>query len=360
VHADRGVGALETRSERAGVRVRGQVMVIMEALLGSWVHKVLLPVLPRDRLSLALRKLLFFEDASTYSSEALILETQERQGIKVLQSEMVVTQKSLLALARLGQRGGTGVAPLDATMTLALIEQLVNRAVPVACRSVSQSAAAAPPEKSARQGSENLQISGDGVQLWQQLLALAWSHGDELGQAGPVGQAGLAPIQRAWQAYLIIVLLAVFNPTTLGKEIWTSVPTGRVMMQMLITATFTFPPIDLKNGAGSEGAAPLDALSYETEARRQDQAVVEQVRAQLASSGRAEPKWLDSATLVQPHQPARCPPKETLMMLKILDQSHDLGQVLRQTKAPNMLLETLNAQGGDSSCVGWLGSVLER
>ena len=359
VHADRGVGALETRSERAGVRVRGQVMSIMEAVLDSWVHKVLLSFLPRDMLSLALRKLLFYEEASTYSAEPLVLETQERQGIKVLQSQMAVTEKSLLALARLGQRlgqrGPTGPAPLDATMALGLIEQLVQRAVPLACRRVNLSGSATALEKGAAHGNmENLKLSGEGVELLQLLLALAWSQGEEL------GKPGLAPLQRAWQAYLIIVLLAVFNPTTLGKQVWTSVPTGRVMMQMLITATFTFPPIDLARGLGCEGGAAPEALSHEAEARRQDAAVVEQLRGHLASSGRPEPKWLDNSTLVLPQAPARCPPNETLMMLKILDKSHDLGQVLRQTKAPNMLLETLNAQGGDSSCVGWLGAVLER
>jgi hypothetical protein len=359
VHADRGVGALETRAERAGVRVRGHVMGIMEAVLDSWVHKVLLSFLPRDMLSLALRKLLFYEEASTYSAEPLVLETQERQGIKVLQSQMAVTEKSLLALARLGQRMGqgspTGPAPLDATMALGLIEQLVQRAVPVACRHVNMSGSDAALEKGAAQGNtENLKLSGERVELLHLLLALACSQGEEL------GKPGLAPVQRAWQAYLIIVLLAVFNPTTLGKQVWTSVPTGRVMMQMLITATFTFPPIDLARGLGSEGAGAPEALSYEAEARRQDAAVVEQLRGHLASSGRPEPKWLNNSTLVLPQAPARCPPNETLMMLKILDKSHDLGQVLRQTKAPNMLLETLNAEGGDSSCVGWLGAVLER
>jgi hypothetical protein len=72
-----------------------QVMSIMEDVLDSWVHKVLLSFLPRDMLSLALRKLLFYEEASTYSAEPLVLETQERQGIKVLQSQMAVTEKSL-------------------------------------------------------------------------------------------------------------------------------------------------------------------------------------------------------------------------------------------------------------------------
>jgi len=342
VHADRGVGGHETRAERAAVRMRGQVMRIVEAILDSWVPKVLCHFLPAERLNLAIRKMLFYEEASAYSVEPLILETHERQGVKILQNEMGVTETSLIALARLGLRSKTGFRAMDQTMVLELIERLVRRAVPLASR------LAAPSSSSRTLSKSNLVISVDGVCLWEMLMDLARSCGED------AGHAHLAPQARVWQAYLVVVILGVFNTATIGALAWKKSPTLRTMMQMLITASFTFPPADGNPLAG--------LLAMEAEATRKEAHVVEQQRSVLLANNVAQaPRWLEKATLLHPTDVARCPPKDTLIMLKFLDKSHDLGNLLRASRQPNMLLETIMAHGDDSSaCVGWLGAILQR
>ena len=90
-------------------------------------------------------------------------------------------------------------------------------------------------------------------------------------------------------------------------------------------------------------------------------AAAEEQQAKRALKRLHVPKWLETATLLLPSGPARRPPKETLAMLRMLDTQCDLGQLLRQSSEPNMLLETISAPGQDSSsCVGWLGAVLKR
>jgi len=104
--------------------------------------------MPRDKLCDSIRKLLFHMELSAYNVEPLALEVHERHALKLLQSEMCVTQASLLALSRLGLRGvwggggSTSTAAMDPAMALELIDGLVQRAVPVACKPASAPAVA--------------------------------------------------------------------------------------------------------------------------------------------------------------------------------------------------------------------------
>ena len=350
VHADRGGGGLETRSQRAAVRVRAQVMRIVDEILVSWVPAVLRPHVPVDKLNHSLRRMLFYEDAATYSVEPLVLETHEKQAVKLLQAEMGMTQASLLALARLGQRDSAGFRAIEPMMALELVEVLVRRALPVAARRHSEvlpSDAAPNSAKAIGRDAEVLRISETHVCLWEVLVELARSCGS--GDDG--GHPDLAPATRVWQAYLNITVLAVLNPETLGLLVWTRLPTIRSMMQMLITGNFTFPPLETDS----------EALAADADAAKQDMAAAEEQQAKRALKRLHVPKWLETATLLLPSGPARRPPKETLAMLRMLDTQCDLGQLLRQSSEPNMLLETISAPGQDSSsCVGWLGAVLKR
>ena len=297
VHAERGGGALEKRAERAAVRMRAQVMSIVDVLLASWVHKVLIQFVPRERLASVLRKLLFYEDVALYSAEPLILETHERQGVKVLQTDMCVSQQALAALVRLGSPASSpgAACAVDPTLVLELVELLVRRAVPVACK--YQAAALAKPDAppncgvaAAAEGrdGENLVLSGDGAGLWEEIVALALNGGEQLSvllgaDHGPYRE--LAPRARVWQAYLVVALLAVLNPSTLGKVVWGQAPTLRAMLQMLITGAQIEPYTTHKTALSHTKRDQTDIC------RAQGRLHSRPLRRQRATCARARARW---------------------------------------------------------------------
>jgi hypothetical protein len=149
----------------------------------------------------------------------------------MLQTEMGATQRSLVALVRLGLGSGAAATrPVDQTLVLELTEMLVRRAMPAACRHTLTQLHQAGDGRRAPgvlaavgRDAENLSLTDEGVAVWEDLVALARSCGEEwhaLGgnEAGPPTE--LAPRARVWQAYLIMTLLAVVNPATLGKVLW--------------------------------------------------------------------------------------------------------------------------------------------
>lgn len=38
-----------------------------------------------------------------------------------------------------------------------------------------------------------------------------------------------------WQACLVVLIVAVFNPSTIGRFVWESIPSLRSLMEVLIT-----------------------------------------------------------------------------------------------------------------------------
>ena len=332
VHAERGVGSMEQRSERVAAVVRGQVMRIIEVLLDSWVQKVLKTFISREQLTKALRKLLFYDEASSYGVDPLFLETHERQGIRWLQNEMGVSERSLIALAHLGL-----CCDVDKPRVLELLEVLVRRALPAACRDALHPA----KDNSAK---HNLVLSEGGMCLWEMVPELARSFGTE------TGHSELVPRPAALQAYLILLILGVLNPQTLGKVAW-ECPTMRALMHMLITASFTLS-VD-QDMFEHHPLARLPAL--ETEALRNDQEEIAQARAKLLREGLPEPKWLDDAQILKLSASARCPPLEFQRVLKLLDTENGLGLLLRKN-APEMLFDTI----ASAPWVGWLRAILER
>ena len=143
---------------------------------------------------------------------------------------MGATQRSLVALVRLGLCGGDAATrPVDQTLVLELTEMLVRRAMPAACRhavmrhQAGDGRRAPGVEAAGGRDAENLSLTDEGVAVWADLVALARSCGDEWyvlcgNEAGP--SRVLAPRARVWQAYLIMTLLSVVNPATLGKVLW--------------------------------------------------------------------------------------------------------------------------------------------
>ena len=146
------LGRFKASSSQVGPRPRRGTMSIVDVLLASWVPKYLTQFVPRERLASLLRKLLFYEDAALYSAEPLILETHERQGVKILQTDICVSPQALTALVRLGMRASSpgATCAVDPTLVLELVELLVQRAVPVACK--YQAAALAKPDASTNPG----------------------------------------------------------------------------------------------------------------------------------------------------------------------------------------------------------------
>lgn len=53
-----------------------------------------------------------------------------------------------------------------------------------------------------------------------------------------------------WQACLVVLIIAVFNPTTIGHFVWESIPSLRGFMEALIKGSGSF----LLDGYASQGS----------------------------------------------------------------------------------------------------------
>jgi len=62
----------------------------------------------------------------------------------------------------------------------------------------------------------------------------------------PIELSGLPPLQFCrydlfWASCLCLVVVACFNPSTIGLYVWQKIPTLKLLMQMLISHSFQFP-----------------------------------------------------------------------------------------------------------------------
>jgi len=218
-----------------------------------------------------------------------------------------------------------------------------------------------------------IEVAAERVGLSERLFALACFP--------QPGLAHLAPSKMWWKAATLVAVVAAMSPATLGRRAWETHGTVAVLLQMLVTGNFRFPPVA---GAGegwcsaAGGADRAAMLRSESEAAESDGAAAAQAKAWVAHAlpqqAQELQKMLDAARLVSPEvgvlaapaadtapaAPAaavRCPPSEELARLEELDQTLQLGAAVRAWRDPDALVQTIKA---DSASVAWLPPILAK
>lgn len=63
-----------------------------------------------------------------------------------------------------------------------------------------------------------------------------------------------------WQACAILCIISCFNPTTVGASVWVTIPTLKVLLEMLVTKSWKFPPFVVVGQSESAIAVLPDPL----------------------------------------------------------------------------------------------------
>lgn len=172
--------------------------------------------------------------------------------------------------------------------------------------------------------------------------------------------------KRFWQACLTCVKIACFNPDTVATLAWETHPTIKEMMISLIIGVYSFPPIPGLPAAIIAGSI-IDCDTAAQMLAQADANAIDKAKLVVAQTPLQEndkivlSMQLDNAILMDPSSPARQPTAEVYDRLRARDLDSSLGYVLRRSRAPDFLLETIRLHGADSSkCVTWLLPILEQ
>lgn len=173
--------------------------------------------------------------------------------------------------------------------------------------------------------------------------------------------AGFIPPKSAistlyWKSWLLLLILAAHNPTTIGSLAWNKYPTLRMFMEMCITNHFSFPPPTMNTENEDY------VLKEQQIAALEKQKILEFETHLAAASTRVEITEHNSLLLSQlielkPQGDARRPPQPILDQLQTLNSTHRLGHLLCRSRNPDFLLNIMSRQGGRAH-MPWLAELV--
>ncbi|KAG5319212.1 INT1 protein, partial [Pseudoatta argentina] len=165
-----------------------------------------------------------------------------------------------------------------------------------------------------------------------------------------------------WKGWIMLLILAAHNPSTIGALGWRRYPTLRTLMEMCITNHFSYPP-------------PTMALPEVMEQERAKEMQVEAIEKQeileyeshlAAASTRIQLSEQNSFLLSQlitmdTMGIARRPPPAVLEQIQSLNTSHRLGHLLCRSRKPDFLLDIIQRQQQSTSqSMPWLADLVQN
>jgi hypothetical protein len=180
-----------------------------------------------------------------------------------------------------------------------------------------------------------------------------------------VQQRPLAHRRLFWSAISVCVMYCVSNMGAVASEVWEKWPTVRMLLQMVLTATWAFPPAVTDSAlimAALEDEALFDQRVRLAVLAAKDEALAFEARC-AAAEAMATKALLAVGTCASDSDadlidfnltgPIRRPPADVLAQLQQLDSELKLGQQLRSCRQPDFLLKTISLHERDE-CSRWL------
>ncbi|XP_024529261.1 integrator complex subunit 1-like isoform X3 [Selaginella moellendorffii] len=152
-----------------------------------------------------------------------------------------------------------------------------------------------------------------------------------------------------WRSCLVIIVIAAYNPATIGKSVWENFPSVRYLLQYLIT-----------EGTKS-GLSAADILE-DKEAVLNDIKAEEILDSFLIKELECEPTnvmepWKGNIMLLNTQTNRRKPPTYILEELKDIEPSYDLGRRIRSCTEPSFLCNTVSSQQDFKEAWEWIQKV---
>ncbi|XP_072761874.1 integrator complex subunit 1 [Anoplolepis gracilipes] len=295
----------------------------------------------RNELLHAMHKILLLESPEQYYKLDNWPPESDRVFYIRLVSDVPLLQNTLLRLLLIGFSKDNGITHSE---TLDLTDQLIRRA------------AANSTENFPMLQTEKMDI----IELIFN-LSIYQPPGTINIPAGYVPPT-LAIANLYWKGWIMLLILAAHNPSTIGALAWKRYPILRTLMEMCITNHFSYPP-------------PTMALPEIMEQERTKEMQVEAIEKQeileyeshlAAASSRIQLSEQNSFLLSQlitmdPTGIARRPPPAVLEQIQSLNTSHRLGHLLCRSRKPDFLLDIIQRQQQSTSqSMPWLADLVQN
>ncbi|GAB5582628.1 integrator complex subunit 1 isoform X2 [Prionailurus iriomotensis] len=305
-----------------------------------WLHTVVPSIsklAPKDYVH-CLHKVLFTEQPETYYKWDNWPPESDRNFFLRLCSEVPILEDTLMRILVIGLSRDLPLGPADA---MELADHLVRRAAAVQADDV-----------------EVLKV--ERIQLIDAVLNLCTYHHPENIQLPPGYQPpNLAISTLYWKAWPLLLVVAAFNPENIGLAAWEEYPTLKMLMEMVMTNNYSYPPCTLTD---EETRTEMINRELQTSQREKQEILAFEGHLAAASTKQTITEnsslLLSQLTSLDPQGPPRRPPPHILDQVKGLNQSLRLGHLLCRSRSPDFLLNIIQRQASSQS-MPWLADLVQ-
>lgn len=305
-----------------------------------WLHTVVPSIsklAPKDYVH-CLHKVLFTEQPETYYKWDNWPPESDRNFFLRLCSEVPILEDTLMRILVIGLSRELPLGPADA---MELADHLVKRAAAVQADDV-----------------EVLKVGR--TQLIDAVLNLCTYHHPENIQLPPGYQPpNLAISTLYWKAWPLLLVVAAFNPENIGLAAWEEYPTLKMLMEMVMTNNYSYPPCTLTD---EETRTEMMNCELQTAQREKQEILAFEGHLAAASTKQtiteSSSLLLSQLTSLDPQGPPRRPPPHILDQVKSLNQSLRLGHLLCRSRNPDFLLHIIQRQASSQS-MPWLADLVQ-
>ncbi|XP_033109193.1 integrator complex subunit 1-like isoform X2 [Anneissia japonica] len=187
----------------------------------------------------------------------------------------------------------------------------------------------------------------------------AYHHPDNIALPQGFQPPSLAISKLYWKGWLLLVIIAAFNPSSIGRIGWDNYPMLKCFMEMVMTNNYTYPP---PTNASDERSAE-DAHNRELQMCNMEKHDILEFETHLAAAStktqitEATSLFLPLLMSMDKHGAARKPPASVLEELRKLNHRVQLGIRLCRSRNPDFLLEIIQRQGTSQS-MPWLADLV--
>ncbi|XP_077474311.1 integrator complex subunit 1 isoform X2 [Stigmatopora argus] len=285
-----------------------------------------------------LHKVLFTEQPETYYKWDNWPPESDRNFFLRLCSEVPLLEDTLMRILVIGLSRDLPLGPADA---MELADHLVKRA--------------------AGAQSDDLEVLVvERIQLIDAVLNLCTYHHPENIQL-PAGYQppNLAISTLYWKAWLLLLVVAAFNPQKIGLTAWDGYPTLKMLMEMVMTNNYTYPPCTV-----ADDDTKTEMIGRELQISQREKQEILAFESHLAAAStkqtitESNSLLLSQLTSLDPQGPPRRPPPQVQEQVKTLNQSLRLGHLLCRSRNPDFLLNIIQRQASSQS-MPWLADLVQ-
>nr|XP_056722177.1 integrator complex subunit 1 [Euleptes europaea] len=305
-----------------------------------WLHTVVPSIsklAPKEYVH-CLHKVLFTEQPETYYKWDNWPPESDRNFFLRLCSEVPILEDTLMRILVIGLSRDLPLGPADA---MELADHLVKRAAAVQADDL-----------------EVLRV--ERIQLIDAVLNLCTYHHPENIQLPPGYQPpNLAISTLYWKAWPLLLVVAAFNPENIGLAAWEEYPTLKMLMEMVMTNNYSYPPCTL-----TDEETRTEMINRELQISQREKQEILAFEGHLAAAStkqtitESSSLLLSQLTSLDPQGPPRRPPQLVLDQVKSLNQSLRLGHLLCRSRHPDFLLNIIQRQASSQS-MPWLADLVQ-